>query len=165
MAAAESGSIPIMEALIGVGADVNTARYDGLTALMAGCGQTNAALVKALLEAKAEPNAKDSRGVAACHMAAEVRRPPHPTLLTCDGSRPSHPMGPRVPHGRPWLTQRTLPRSGVQYAAAYTDDRCTVCCAALCAVLHCVLRCTVCCAALCAVLHCVVRCRWGPSMW
>ena len=39
---------------------------------MAGCGQTNASMVKALLDAGAAPNAADSRGVTACHMAAEV---------------------------------------------------------------------------------------------
>lgn len=51
---------------------MNAARYDGLTALMAGCGQTNAELVKALLAKGANPNAQDTRGVTACHMAAEV---------------------------------------------------------------------------------------------
>jgi ankyrin repeat protein len=72
MAAAENGSVPIVKALLGVGADVNTARYDGLTALMAGCGQTSVELVQTLLDKGAQPNAVDMRGVSACHMAAEV---------------------------------------------------------------------------------------------
>ena len=49
MAAAENGSVPIVTALVKVGAEVNAKRYDGLTALMAGCSQNSPALSEGLL--------------------------------------------------------------------------------------------------------------------
>ena len=69
-----------------MGADVNAKRHDGLTALMAACGGTSVALVQALLDAGAAPNAQDARGVTACHMAAEVGAADVVTLLVQKGA-------------------------------------------------------------------------------
>ena len=47
-------------------------RTDGLTATMAAASQSEPGLVQALLAAGGDANAKDTRGVTACHMAAEI---------------------------------------------------------------------------------------------
>ena len=102
MISANNGSMSIIDALLSAGADVNVARcasgrfsdresggahspqnsarvpplppyrYDGLTALMAAAGQGSVKVVEKLIEAGADTTITDSRGVSACHMAAEV---------------------------------------------------------------------------------------------
>jgi len=71
MAAAAAGHLAIVRYLIGRGADLNVADYDGVTALMLACSVPHAGVAGALLlEGGVLPSAAADDGVTALHIAA-----------------------------------------------------------------------------------------------
>ena len=65
MLASEAGSVELLQRLVAAGADVNAARPDGTTALMTAASVGNRTVGDLLLEAGADPLAKDRHGLSA----------------------------------------------------------------------------------------------------
>ena len=68
--AAAKGSVKRMHLLLTAGADVNTSRADGTTALMAAVQSRNPEAVQLVLDAGAGVHAKNAKGETALHLAA-----------------------------------------------------------------------------------------------
>jgi ankyrin repeat protein len=95
MLAAKNGPPQAVSVLLKAGAAVNHASREGLTALMQAARSQNIPAVKTLLEAGANPRAKDSLNRRAHHYARE-RGEAGPVLMRLLGG------GPDASAKRPW---------------------------------------------------------------
>lgn len=111
--AAASGCLPIVQALLGAGADVNARRAMGATPLHWACRGGHVDAVRALIAAGARPSEADGLGLTPAHLAA-VRG--HASVLQALAQAAGACLHARTPAGRTALHGVCIAGQGVHVA-------------------------------------------------